>query len=269
MIAPLQEQHWPLFLHLAQQEGWRISAVESRLYRADSPHPFLCLHQDGELCGFISGVRHEHEAWIGNLIVAVKQRGKGYGAQLFDALVAHLRQHGCTSLWLTASAAGQPLYEKRGFVANDRIQRWIAPGLGTQPRQQQQGNFLYHCDRAQHHQDRRQFLRSISHNAHVVRYANNVALLQPSTNLTLLGPWYEQGHQQEAEYQFLLQARRTSARHLPVVADVYASAQLQGVLSAAGFRCCSNTTLMHYTSAGSKRIEPGLQRSLAGLGSFN
>jgi len=269
-IAPINQQHWPLFLSMIRHEGWKISTAEQRLYAPGSAHPFLCLHQHGEVLGFVSGVCHAHEAWIGNLIIAPGQRGKGCGGQLFDTLVAQLRQQGCTSLWLTASADGQPLYEKRGFVATDRIQRWKAPGLGlAKPRQQQQ-HYLYHCDRAQHHLERRDFLRTISHNGSIVRHGNNVALLQPGAGITQLGPWYEQGYQQESQYKLLLQARRTCSRQQQLVADVYASTQLQGVLSAAGFTCHGVTTLMHCAASGIKQpARPRLQRALAGLGSFN
>lgn len=269
-ITPLQKHQWPLFLRMARQEGWRISATESRLYRDESTHPFLCLQQEGKVRGFISGVRHEHEAWIGNLIVDGEQRGKGYGAQLFDALVAQLNQHSCTSLWLTASADGQPLYKKRGFVAVDRIERWRAPGLGCIATECRQWHYLSQLDNQQHRHNRSSFLRTIGHNGSIVRHDNNVALLQPGNGLTVLGPWYEQGRQPQLQYQFLFQARRTCSRTHQLVADVFASEQLQRVLSAAGFTCCGSTTLMHYGSSGTRQPStPRLQRSLAGLGSFN
>lgn len=265
-IQPIQKDQWPIFFALIQREGWLISRAEQRLYQ-QGEQPFLSLKHGGKTIGFISGCRHQHQAWIGNLIVATDQRGKGYGARLFDELVAQLRQQGCTSLWLTASSAGQPLYEKRGFVANDTIQRWTAPGLGFEQANLSQYRDLNCLDRLHHHQNRSAFLHTISHGGSIVRCGTSVALLQPSATFTALGPWYETRHHPQMQYCCAMKARQSCPRSHQLVTDVYAAANIQGVLTVAGFNHRSTATLMHW-GANQHPSQP-TQIALSGLGSFN
>lgn len=271
-IEPIQDHQWPIFLAMIRQQGWRMNRTEQRLYAAGLNNPFLCLHHEQQVVGFISGCCHGDQAWIGNLIVASSERGNGYGSLLFDTLVIQFKKQGVTTLWLTASEEGQPLYEKRGFVACDQIQRWITPGLVKPDSQLAQTNtnhqrYLHQCDQMAHHQQRKSFLRIIGHNGHVVRSGQNVALLQPSTNLTSLGPWYEQGYSPENQYQCLIEARNRCSRHHQLVTDIYASTHLHGVLTTAGFKQCGTTTLMCWGQQ--QPLKQSSQRALAGLGSFN
>lgn len=266
-IEPIQDHQWPIFFAMIRQEDWRMSHAEQRLYATGSNNPFLCLHHDQRIIGFISGCCHGDQAWIGNLIIASSERGKGYGALLFDTLVTQFKQQGVTTLWLTASEEGRPLYEKRGFSACDHIHRWIAPGCGLNQVGEQHQRYLHHCDQMAHQQQRRSFLRTLNHDGQVVRSGQNVALLQPSTNLTSLGPWYEQGYSPEHQYRCLMQARNCCSRHHQLVTDIYASTHLQGVLTTAGFKRCGTTTLMCWGQQ--QPLKLSSQRALAGLGSFN
>ena len=52
------------------------------------------------------------------------------GVQLFDFAVEFLRQGEPKRIWLTASAEGLPIYQRRGFVRVDCIERWAGQGLG-------------------------------------------------------------------------------------------------------------------------------------------
>jgi GNAT superfamily N-acetyltransferase len=63
-------------------------------------------------------------AVIGNVITRPGLRGRGLGRAVMSATLAWLREHGARSVLLDATSAGQPLYQKLGFVARERS--WIA-----------------------------------------------------------------------------------------------------------------------------------------------
>jgi GNAT superfamily N-acetyltransferase len=63
-------------------------------------------------------------AVIGNVITRPGLRGQGLGRVVMTATLAWLREHGARSVLLDATSAGQPLYQKLGFVARERS--WIA-----------------------------------------------------------------------------------------------------------------------------------------------
>jgi predicted GNAT family N-acyltransferase len=63
-------------------------------------------------------------AVIGNVITRPGLRGRGLGHAVMSATLAWLRETGARSVLLDATSAGQPLYQKVGFVAQERS--WIA-----------------------------------------------------------------------------------------------------------------------------------------------
>lgn len=42
-----------------------------------------------------------------------------------------LQRNGVTTVWLTASTYGRPIYERNGFQSCDQVRRWERPGKGT------------------------------------------------------------------------------------------------------------------------------------------
>jgi GNAT superfamily N-acetyltransferase len=61
---------------------------------------------------------------IGNVITRPGLRGRGLGHAVLSATLAWLREQGVRSIQLDATSAGQPLYQKLGFVARERS--WVA-----------------------------------------------------------------------------------------------------------------------------------------------
>jgi predicted GNAT family N-acyltransferase len=61
---------------------------------------------------------------IGNVITRPGLRGRGLGRAVLSATLAWLRENGVRSVLLDATSAGQPLYQKLGFVAQERS--WVA-----------------------------------------------------------------------------------------------------------------------------------------------
>jgi ribosomal protein S18 acetylase RimI-like enzyme len=128
-VAPFTMGDCGPFLRLAKEENWLAESWEVEFLLSRFPGGcFTFRNADGQACGFVTSLKHDRSGWIGNLIVAPEQRQQGVGEQLFTSALAALRDGGAETVWLTASQAGQPLYEKHGFTVIDTINRRAGPG---------------------------------------------------------------------------------------------------------------------------------------------
>lgn len=117
------------FLELAGVEGWVAEPWEFEFLLAEFPRGcFTARMENGVAVGFITSLRHERSGWIGNLIVSPEHRGRGVGETLFRRVQEALFDSGVETVWLTASKAGMPLYQKCGFSRIDTVIRWSGCG---------------------------------------------------------------------------------------------------------------------------------------------
>jgi N-acetylglutamate synthase-like GNAT family acetyltransferase len=130
-IEPFRTDDIASFMLLAASENWVAETWEFELLLSEfSPGCFVARGELGETAGFITSLRHEQSGWIGNLIVAAEQRGRGIGESLFVNSLKALWSVGVETVWLTASKSGRSLYEKHGFTSIDTVNRWV--GIGGQ-----------------------------------------------------------------------------------------------------------------------------------------
>ena len=127
----------PLGLRLARQAGW--NQIE-----ADWRH-FLAMQPDGDFVGELDGTPVATTAafvfgpvaWVAMVLVEVDSRRKGVATTLLKHALNFLDKQGVKTVRLDATAAGQPVYEKLGFVPEYPLTRYqgtprIADfGLGT------------------------------------------------------------------------------------------------------------------------------------------
>jgi GNAT superfamily N-acetyltransferase len=119
----------PVFLKLAASEGWVAEEWEFEFLLTVFPQGCFCLRDDsGEPIAFVTSITHGHSGWIGNLIVAEQDRGRGIGQLLFRNALSMLQDAGAETIWLTASKSGRALYERHGFNRVDTVVRWTASG---------------------------------------------------------------------------------------------------------------------------------------------
>jgi GNAT superfamily N-acetyltransferase len=115
----------PLGLRLARQAGW--NQIESDWRR------FLALQPDGCLVGELDGVAVATTAafvfgpvaWIAMVLVDVESRRKGVATTLLKHALDFLDKQGVKTVRLDATAAGQPVYEKLGFVPEYPLTRYM------------------------------------------------------------------------------------------------------------------------------------------------
>lgn len=128
MSAPFRASDIAPFLELATAEGWICGDWELRFLLQTFPQGCLVQWDGNEAAGYVTSVRHDESGWIGNLLVAPQHRRRGIGMELMRDAIDALLGAGVKTVWLTASSKGVDLYRKLGFVAIDRINRWVGEG---------------------------------------------------------------------------------------------------------------------------------------------
>jgi predicted N-acetyltransferase YhbS len=69
-----------------------------------------------ELAGVAAGAAFAGTGWVGGVAVVPAHRRAGLGGALTEAIIGFLEERGVTTVLLHATALGQPVYERLGFV---------------------------------------------------------------------------------------------------------------------------------------------------------
>ena len=131
-IRPMTVADIPLGLKLARQAGW--NQIESDWRR------FLTLQPDGCFVGELEGTAvattaaftFGSVAWIAMVLVDIDSRRKGVATTLLKHALDFLDEKGVKTVRLDATAAGQPVYEKLGFVPEYPLTRYMGT-VGASP----------------------------------------------------------------------------------------------------------------------------------------
>jgi len=250
----------------AAAEGWRVPQLELQLFQGPWADHALAQETGGSFCGLVSAVPHHKCGWIGNLIVAPRLRGRGYGRRLFVAALEQLTGRGMTSIWLTASEQGQPLYQQYGFEVVEQIERWILP-IGRRMAFRSGADVslaqLLEADRAAWGEDRSPFLRQLAGDGQLFCCEDAITLLQSEKNLQLIGPWYSGS--EAAQGQLLAEVVAAADPGREVVVDLFSCSSVRPRLAAAGFVRCGRNQLM--ARGETSAIQLQRMSSLASLGS--
>ncbi len=269
-IRVAEKSDWDCFTALADAEGWRVPRREQKLFRGPWQHAARALDVTGRCCGLVTAVAHERSGWIGNLLVPPAVRGRGYGRNLFEAALAALHAQGTISVWLTASAAGRPLYERYDFVVVDRIERWVLaarrPGATVAGQSGVPVALLQRADRAAWGENRSGLITCLRDQAQVFACEDAVALLQHGSDLQIIGPWYTLSGSHDANRQVLQNLLGAADPAIEIVVDVLGSAPIRPLLADAGFTPAGRNDLMVRGAAGHVRL--AMMVALASLGSF-
>ncbi|MGH7659524.1 MAG: GNAT family N-acetyltransferase [Vulcanimicrobiaceae bacterium] len=98
---------------LAKAEGWNSGRYDAvPFFAADPEGFFVALDDDGNKLGCIAAVRYETFGYIGMFLVRPEFRGRGIGAELFDAALRHL---GGLPIALDAVQSQEARYARHGF----------------------------------------------------------------------------------------------------------------------------------------------------------
>jgi GNAT superfamily N-acetyltransferase len=111
---------------------------ELHLYREIQPDGYFGAYQEGALVGMVGSTIYSTFAYIGMMGVHQQFQRLGIGFALMQHLLKWLDEKNIPQIQLDASKAGQPMYEKLGFVAQERVlvlQRQVGLPMLELPRQ--------------------------------------------------------------------------------------------------------------------------------------
>lgn len=108
---------WPLVDAMRAAVGWGAGSWFLRPVVATGGHVLFALDERGEIAGMGAAARFGDVGVICNMVVPAAMQGLGVGGAVFDVLTSWLEERGVRRIELEATAAGRPLYEKRGFRA--------------------------------------------------------------------------------------------------------------------------------------------------------
>jgi len=106
--------------------------AELVLYRALQPNSWLVAVMDGALVGLGGVTSYGSFAWLGLMAVDPAMQRRGIGQALVEALVIRARELGGAMVLLDASDAGAPVYERVGFVEDDRVRVYTCEAQNSQ-----------------------------------------------------------------------------------------------------------------------------------------
>ncbi len=242
---------WELFLNQAAAEGWRIPAAELALWRGPLREGTLALHHRQGFAGLVTLAAYGATAWIGNLLVMPEMRGRGFGARLLDEGIRHLRARGVRTLWLTASQAGLPLYQRRGFETVGAVERWIRPAPGgsfTESVPSQEGEPCAAADLLREDGlvwgESRALLDFLLPKGQLLQAAGHRALLQQEPGLQILGPWFAPPDREREATALLDCALTVAVPSMELVIDMREGALPATLLEAFGLVRQGGTLLM-------------------------
>lgn len=114
---------------LRRLAGWNQKPRDwQRLLNLEPDGCFVAL-RNGVVVGTVTTTTYGTAlAWIGMMLVHPEQRRMGIATQLMNRALDYLKQRRVGCVGLDATPAGQPVYEKLGFVSEWRLQRWQRSG---------------------------------------------------------------------------------------------------------------------------------------------
>src|SRR5580658_4259086 len=120
----------PRALALSQAAGWDQTEDDWRLAIRMNPDGCFAVEQEGSIIATTTSIRYGTRlAWIGMVLTHPEFRGRGYATALLQQILDHLR--GTETVKLDATAMGEPLYRKFGFVPECPVERWIRSASPT------------------------------------------------------------------------------------------------------------------------------------------
>ncbi|MCU0914734.1 MAG: GNAT family N-acetyltransferase [Planctomycetes bacterium] len=115
----------PLGLKLARQAGWNQIETDWRRFLALQPDGCFVGELDGASVATTAAFTFGPVAWLAMVLVDIDSRRRGVATALLKHALDFLDRQGVRTVRLDATAAGQPVYEKLGFVPEYPLTRYM------------------------------------------------------------------------------------------------------------------------------------------------
>ena len=128
-VRPMTVADISLGLRLARQAGWNQMEADWRRFLALQPDGCFVGELNGSAVATTAAFIFGPVAWIAMVLVEIESRRQGVATTLLKHALDFLDGQGVKTVRLDATAAGQPVYEKLGFVPEYPLTRYmgIAP----------------------------------------------------------------------------------------------------------------------------------------------
>jgi predicted N-acetyltransferase YhbS len=158
----------PAGLQLSRQAGWNQTEADWSRTLDLEPEGCFVAEREGETVGTVTTCIFGSVAWVAMVLVDEVVRGQGIGKALVAHAVEFLDRQGIRTVRLDATPLGLPIYEKLGFVAEYRLDRYHGELAGAEgeskarPLKPDQMDGLIALDRAVTGTDRCKLLRRLA-----------------------------------------------------------------------------------------------------------
>jgi len=125
LVRPMTVADIPLGLKLARQAGWNQIETDWRRFLGMQPDGCFVGELDGAAVATTAAFIFGSVAWIAMVLVNMDSRRKGVATTLLKHALDLLDERGVETVRLDATAAGQPVYEKLGFVPEYPLTRYM------------------------------------------------------------------------------------------------------------------------------------------------
>jgi GNAT superfamily N-acetyltransferase len=99
-----------------QPDDWADIRIPIGFYLdTDYCFPFK-VEIDGFLVGTGTAILHEKTGWLATIIIHSDYRNQGIGKRITEHLLDFLQKQNCDYIYLIATALGEPVYKKVGFI---------------------------------------------------------------------------------------------------------------------------------------------------------
>ncbi|MFT9596511.1 GNAT family N-acetyltransferase [Mesobacillus sp.] len=122
-LVELNESDTKGLVDLSASVGWDYDEAEVATLLSSSHKIFGHKNGDGQLVSSAAVIHYDHKlASIGMVIVHSNYRGHGLGKEVMQKCI----EYACDrSIFLIATADGQPLYDKLGFTVVDSVHKYL------------------------------------------------------------------------------------------------------------------------------------------------
>lgn len=111
---------------LSTEAGWNQTIADWQRILTLSPDGCFGIEVDGRLVATaVATVYDKQLAWIGMVITAESERGKGHARKLMRMALDHVDALGVACCKLDATDLGRPVYAKLGFVEERPVARFV------------------------------------------------------------------------------------------------------------------------------------------------
>ncbi len=123
-ILPMTLNDIGALMEIKNHIGWNQLEADFKFMIEYYPQHCFSAFSEGRVVGSVTGINYENKiAWIGMVMVHEEFRGMGIAKLLMKAAMDSMEE--CKCIKLDATPAGQPVYEKLGFVPEWSITRLI------------------------------------------------------------------------------------------------------------------------------------------------